>query len=949
MLWESEKYLATLARRIVEGDYSRLLPYARRIVQELKPQLEPAEWTRLPEFLAQCRARTFTAPASEIRREAAQRAQMLKEAEARRAREEAAVAARERKSEEKRQQALILQQRVARLIEEIQAAFRTSFLTVDKVFQRHPDRILLSDMQYSDLKSAFVQKWTKDELAIGLDLEQAAAVGATIGDVQVIARAGSGKTRTLIARALLLQKLCGVRPDEILLLAFNRDAAAQMKEKLAAALQSSTPHVMTFHALAHAIVHPEEDLLFDNSSEDNRAHSRAIQKVIDAHLQSDRHRPLIRDLMLAFFREDWEQIANGGFHLPLDELLTHRRALPRETLRGEYVKSFGEKLIANVLFENAIDYKYERNFNWDGVNYRPDFTVLRPDGGGVVVEYFGLKGDPDYDEMTLRKRRFWEQQKNWTLVEVFPSDIGTREVAGFASVLLGQLEASGIAVRRLSDQEIWQRIERRAIDSFTGAARSFVSRCRKAALRPDELHDLIEKHEPITEAERLFLAIASSVFAGYLKRLAADNLEDFDGLLTRAISCIREGRSSFIRDKGRERGDLSKIRFILVDEFQDFSDSFYALFQAMRSINPPVAFFGVGDDWQAINGFAGSELKYFQGFDSYFSLCTTLYLSTNYRSPAQIVEIGNALMKDLGKPARPAPAREDTGWVRSAYLSKFAPSSFERDRHSGDSATPALLRIINLLLEKGLDIVMLSRRNRVPWYVNYTSDNLQSLDGLEKFTDHIRGFLREPDQSRLSASTAHRYKGREKSAVVVLDADEGSYPLIHPHWIFLRVFGDDLDRIEAEQRRLFYVALTRSAKALVILSNEEKRASPYLEEIAQRMALQSIDWSRLSPAPSLGGEHLEVRISNAIDVRDQLKGLGYRWNRDRKYWYRTISAERFDFLELRSQTWATPQVRIQVYSANEKLVEDSWELTNADAGAKAPVKPTDSPASGYVR
>ena len=199
------------------------------------------------------------------------------------------------------------------------------------------------------------------------------AVAAVGGDIQIIARAGAGKTRTLVTRAIFLQKHCGVAPQELLLLAFNRSAAEAMLERLKEHLGSNVPHVMTFHALAHALVHPEEDMLFDEPAVGNQGLSREVQRVIDDHLRSERFRPLIRDLMLMHFRSDWERIVEGGFHLPVEELVEYRKALPRETLRGEYVKSFGEKLIANTLFENDVDYKYERNFRWSGVNYKPDF------------------------------------------------------------------------------------------------------------------------------------------------------------------------------------------------------------------------------------------------------------------------------------------------------------------------------------------------------------------------------------------------------------------------------------------------------------------------------------------------------------------------------------------------------------------------------------------------
>ncbi|MHC5732844.1 MAG: PDDEXK family nuclease, partial [Nostoc sp.] len=89
-------------------------------------------------------------------------------------------------------------------------------------------------------------------------------------------------------------------------------------------------------------------------------------------------------------------------------MLRYRRSLPREGLDGNYYKSFGEKVIANFLLEHNITYKYERNFWWDGINYRPDFTIVTGENQGIVIEYFGLEGDPDYDIMSEQKREYWQ-------------------------------------------------------------------------------------------------------------------------------------------------------------------------------------------------------------------------------------------------------------------------------------------------------------------------------------------------------------------------------------------------------------------------------------------------------------------------------------------------------------------------------------------------------------
>jgi DNA helicase-4 len=856
----------------------------QEILAQLREMLSEDEWSRLPELIAE------------------RRAHRLQEETERRRRDEA------------------LHARKQALVDRVSFALESDFLSADRVFQRDSDRELLSTSEYLELRSRFVQEWASRELDQQLDVQQAAAVAAVGGDIQVVARAGAGKTRTLVVRALFLQKHCGVSSSDLLLLAFNKAAALEMRERLNGVLNGDVPHVMTFHALAYALVHPQEGLAYDEPSAGSLGLSREVQRVIDEHLQSEQYRPLIRDLMLMHFREDWERIVKGGFHLPIDELIEYRSALPRETLKGEYVKSFGERLIANTLFEHDIEYKYERNYRWNGVNYKPDFTILLPDRRGVVIEYFGLKGDPDYDLMSQQKRQFWAQRNGWTLLEFSPSDIASRGMGGFNVLLLERLQQVSVTGHRLSEEELWERIRHRAIDKFTGAMRSFVSRCRKCNFTFEQLLRIIERHTPITEAERLFLDVGASVYAGYLQRLKSTGQEDFDGLVWRAVALLQEGHSRFARDNGREHGDIRNLRFVLVDEFQDFSEIFYALLQGVRTLSPAAEFFCVGDDWQAINGFAGSDLKFFAEFTSQFRNTTTLNISTNYRSPVQVVQLGNALMASHG--AQAVPHRSDPGWVRTARLSDFMPSDPERTRHNGDEATPAVLRLVKHLLDEGRDVVMLSRRNGVPWYVNYAAGLPGGgLDGLERFAEHIRSFLPEEDRARVTASTAHKYKGLEKEAVIVLDADQGSYPLIHPNWVFLRVFGDSVAGIEAEERRLFYVALTRSQHSLVFVSDAPKSETPYLGDIRRLMPLSSVAWSTLPPVPSLCGARVEVRVSNAYEVRDQLKELGYHWNELGNYWARSMLAEGFDFEAVCLQPWARGGVCIEVYSETGGLLE----------------------------
>jgi DNA helicase-4 len=169
-------------------------------------------------------------------------------------------------------------------------------------------------------------------------------------------------------------------------------------------------------------------------------------------------------------------------------------------------------------------------------------------------------------------------------------------------------------------------------------------------------------------------------------------------------------------------------------------------------------------------------------------------------------------------------------------------------------------------------------------------------------------------------STTYKYKGLEHSAVIVLDAVKRTYPLIHPNWVFLRVFGDSIGVIEEEERRLFYVAITRSKDSLALVT-ETPTESPYLGDIRSHTSLNnSLSWADLAPAPSLDGARLEIRVFDAYDVRSHLRDLGYRWNNAEKYWHRAVLAEEFSFDVLLGQPRARDGIGVEVYSETGELL-----------------------------
>jgi DNA helicase-4 len=293
-------------------------------------------------------------------------------------------------------------------------------------------------------------------------------------------------------------------------------------------------------------------------------------------------------------------------------------------------------------------------------------------------------------------------------------------------------------------------------------------------------------------------------------------------------------------------------------------------------------------------------------------------VATNYRSGKSIVDIGNALMKGLGKPA--CAHKTTKGSVLIADLATFEPTPREDQEHPGDNFTPAVLRLVNTAVTNDKNVVLLARKNSLPWYVNYKDQSNPSIEsGLNRFLAMVRAHLSEEHKEKVSASTVHGYKGLQQDVVVVLDAVPRCFPLLHSDLVFTRIFGDSVEGMTAEERRLFYVALTRAVEDLFILT-ETDNVSPFLEDLEKNMRLSKLKWSDYPP---LVGEtkYFTIRVGNqyghgpkpTMAIRDLLKAEEYGWDNKSKTWYTVLSAEGFSVKEFADQTiWCDSAAGIEV-------------------------------------
>jgi len=287
-------------------------------------------------------------------------------------------------------------------------------------------------------------------------------------------------------------------------------------------------------------------------------------------------------------------------------------------------------------------------------------------------------------------------------------------------------------------------------------------------------------------------------------------------------------RAADIMEKGPN--PLAKFNHVLVDEFQDTSSSMARLVNTLVKANN-AHLFAVGDDWQAIYGFAGGDVDHVVNFETHFGPATLTMLNTNYRSPAIIVEAGAALIAHNPSqiPKQVAVSNRGGG---EAYVHEVP-----------DNDMALIDKAIGLIQEERKrtsadDILVLSRTNHL---LNEIRKN---------FVPNMIP-LADPDRNitGVRVMSAHKAKGLEADVIVVVNASDDllGFPSKIENPDVLEPVRMHPGNDRAEERRLFYVAVTRAKERLHLIVRQGL-PSPYIAEIEGTTPhLQKLNQQMLRP------------------------------------------------------------------------------------------------------
>ena len=317
----------------------------------------------------------------------------------------------------------------------------------------------------------------------------------------------------------------------------------------------------------------------------------------------------------------------------------------------------------------------------------------------------------------------------------------------------------------------------------------------KRLLKPEQLTEHIEPN--LQSALQIVLSLLQPLQDYYQLMLNQEAAIDFDDMIRLATEYVEKGQFK------------SPWRFIMVDEFQDISEPRAMLVKALINQHPDTNLFAVGDDWQAIYRFNGADIRLTTQFEHYFGRASHHQLTTTFRFNNKISEVAEQFI--LANPHQLKKQLNSAERAEQACVSVLTPEDALISSESG------LLHCIEKVSQQGDKRIFILARN------HFMLPDLPFRNALQ------RRFIKLDIQFM----TMHASKGKTADSVIVMGLCSGrhGFPSTQKnHWLLDAFLAPENEFTFAEERRLFYVALTR-AKHHVYLLAPYTNKSPFLLEL----------------------------------------------------------------------------------------------------------------------
>ena len=715
-----------------------------------------------------------------------------------------------------------------------------------------------------------------------LDSQQREAIVVDEDAVKVIAGAGSGKTFTIQGKVKYLTEKRDVDPSEILAISFSNASVDDLKERIAEPID-----IKTFHKVGKDILTQYNQY----SRPDTSALKRIIKRYLTkkALKNEDISKKLIEffsfyinvppsedDIKYEGDLLDWQE------GVDFSTLKRRFKNKQRETLNNEIVRSYEELYIANFLFIYGIKYTYEKIYSYPNKNFEREFNKFKEflfsfneeipdelknditkdllnltdifeeyeikdylpdfylDDYNIYIEHFGLNRNCENHLIGGKSSEEYVKEMEWkrkvhkkygtTLIETFSYYQSENRLL---TRLAEKLQAQGVEFNEIEYREVYRiLLENKTIkewEDFIVLLKTFIELFKGNnydETKFKEFYDYVGGLKDSFSKDRTiaFLKIVEEIYNDYEAYLLKIKKIDFNDMINKASDCIVKN------------GLDLPYKYIIVDEYQDTS---FTRYNFLRNICDSIGakIMVVGDDWQSIYSFSGCDVNIFTKFDNFFDVCETRYIEKTYRNSQQLIDASsNFVMKN------PDQTRKELKSSKSLEC-PIKIVKFDNDFDEILKFELIIKNIINQSKFENKKILILGRNNKDIFNL-LKNFNVKNEDGKRKFEilgdeDKLRRdkfvkiVYRESPDVNIEYRTVHQSKGLECDNVILINLKNwrAGFPnkmVDDPVLNFVKRNGDSFSY--AEERRLFYVALTRTKNNVYLLAPYFK-SSVFIQEL----------------------------------------------------------------------------------------------------------------------
>jgi DNA helicase-4 len=699
------------------------------------------------------------------------------------------------------------------------------------IFQDFDNYIINYNKKYVLSQKEKLQHYFDDIEGKQLDEQQRTAILTDEYSNLIIAGAGSGKTLTILGKVKYLLEQKNVPPENILLLSFTKKTVDELNERLKKIGLGA--RATTFHKLGYDTIKKHQTTLPAVTNENT------LSNIVKGYLQKeifDNEEALKAYIVYVAcymnIPEGHESYDSLGEKIDTekgidfqtlkskcDEPLNKVAKASLDTIQGEKVKSVEELTIANFLYLNGIEYEYEKKYPFGDVLYRPDFYLKDYD---IYLEHFGVDENNRAKWLTpFKEQEYVEQMElkreahkthNTKLLETY-SYYNRDNV--LLDKLASMLQNENVVFKPRDVKSIFTKVTDNDTNfgkEITKLIETFITLSKSRQLDVNSITALFSDRKKalndfMLKRQETFLKFALPILKKYDTTLNDLNEIDFNDMINQATDLIKENKPQYT------------YQHIIIDEYQDISYSRFNLITAIRALSG-ARLICVGDDWQSIYRFAGSDISLFSNFEKYVGKHEQLFIEQTYRNSQSLIDITSKYIQKNTKQIPKNPKSKKDPLENPIQFVYYSPNNAET----------VFIHEIQALLDKNgnTPILVLGRHSfDINEFIKLTPNSsikyYERNDRLE-----IKGF----EDIDIKYITVHKSKGLEADNVIVLNLKNhllGFPNKMTDDPMLSLLLSDDEEYRFAEERRLFYVALTRTKNKVVLLIPTD--ASLFTEEL----------------------------------------------------------------------------------------------------------------------